>query len=168
MKKIFFLTALFTVSISVFAQDVTLTKDETISYLDKKIKAIIGQPEPFCSNCTGRKMRNAYIKETGGLIEVYFSYDISDGRSYSATYRFNPKYIRDIDLFTTKSTVRTINIFIPNNSSMKTTSDSEGFWNEKNMKFLFLDNDPENFNRIKKAFLYLKDLYNAEADPFDN
>ena len=168
MKKILICLSVFFMAATVAAQDATLTKAETISYLDKKIKAIVGQPEPFCSSCTGRKMRNAYVKEVDGLIEVFFSYDLRDDYIYSETYRFNPKYLRDVDIHSGSQTVRSINIFIPNESGMKTTSDYESFWKTKNVRFLFLDNDPENGKRIKKALLHLKDLYNAEADPFDN
>lgn len=165
MKKMFVLLLLVSAVVTTFAQDPTLTKAETISYLNNKIKAVIGQKEPSCSSCSD-KLLNAYIKEADGLIEIYYSQEMGSGRSWSCTYRFNPKYIDGITLMGSNATVRSINIFIPNNSGMKTTSDYSSFWKDKNMSFLFLDNDPDNFKKIKKAFLYLKDLYKAEADPF--
>ena len=164
MKK-FLLLCLFAVfSISCFAQSSTmLTKDETISYIKKKVEAINGEIVPTNSEGSER-LKAVYFVAKEDLLE--FSYTQKIHNDWTETVYFNPALITDINIWSCKKVVCGLNIFVKNGSAMHKSGENK--YRTQNVAIYFINDHPENGNRIKKALLHLRDLYRAKEDPFDN
>lgn len=161
MKKFFYvlLFALFVTQLN--AQTPTLTKGETISYLDKKIKESIGHSWTN-NNGTIGKISSASVSQTEKGIRIEFKIDYQR----LVNYDFNPKLISSITEYTngTSSPINEILLSLKGKVCIHYNNgqtNSVAFAN-----FPYLKADVDNFQKISKAFNHLKALLAAEDDPF--
>jgi len=194
MKKEIFLYLLLLTSFSSFAQEKTmLTKEETINYINKKLKECEGHfRTPDGSAFTGgvaKKMHYTSLSFNADGDRVSLSINSSNysERKYTSDYferyttqQFNPSQILSItEGASDKSEPLGIIIikFISNSCISKQNVywyGSDGFGNHDGTKtfsvkesgLVFLSADPSNFNKIKKALEHLRDMYKAGDDPF--
>ena len=172
MKKLYvFLFSLF-FALNGMAQTPTLTKGETISYLDKKFKESIGH-ELTNNNGNIGKITTAEVRESAKGITITYEYNYRN----KYTYEFNPRLISSISEFThiAGSPLNELNInlsgavcvltrSVANSSGGRDiTTSSVSF-----AKIIFLKADSSNFGKISKALNHLRDLLKAEDDPFGN
>lgn len=155
---VFFLSLFFSV---LTAQTPTLTKGETISYLNKKIKESIGHNWSN-NNGTIGKISSATISETQKGVKIEFWIDAQR----LVSYEFNPKLISSITEYTngTNSPVNEIRLSLKGNVSIHYNNGQTSSVGYGNMPYLKADAD--NFQKISKAFNHLKALLAAEDDPF--
>jgi len=161
MKKLFYLF-LFTLIITTSnAQTPVLTKGETISYLDKKIKEAIGHTWTNNNGSIG-KISSASVIQSDKGVKIEFRVDYQ--RTYS--YEFNPKLISSIGDHTngTSSPVNEIYINLKGNVCIFYNNGATSSVAYSN--FPYLKADSENLQKITKAFNHLKALLAAEDDPF--
>ncbi|WP_316766484.1 hypothetical protein [Pedobacter frigiditerrae] len=173
MKAKLILSILLLVSITSSAQ---LTLNETINYIDKKLKETEDLKRTYNDQFT-------YVLSGLGLgidgsnkDKVILSYNrkFSDGTSDELQYIFDPTHISDVLLIsdTYKDAVGMVNLkFVGETSITKqringkvTDTTTSGF------TLPYLRTDPLNYERLKKAFILLKQLYAAKKapDPFAN
>lgn len=145
----------------------TLTKDETINYVNKKMKEAV---DHVYSNNNGRigKVSAIYtvsITKTPKGINIVFTFD---DPFYTASYEFNPAHIKDVFAYenSTSSAVNELQIsLIGATCAAKIRSGNQSL---AYANMLYLKADPTNLQKIKKALMHLRDLYKAEDDPFAN
>lgn len=194
MKKLNIIFLIILLPIFSFAQDkATLTKNETINYLNKKMKENIGH----------------YKTPKGGTFKVYFldssfgtENDLVELSSYRSNYtsknyncdyyqyknfdRFNPAHIISIEsvetvkseplgiikvILVSKTGIQTLLSYAYQNrendgSCFNLEENSNKEYSVQEVNFPFLKGDPTNFNKIKKALEHLRNLYKNEDDPF--
>jgi len=168
----------FALSFNSYSQDVTLTKGETIQYLDKIVKQTVGQTFKTSYGFLGNsgtigEVKEAYIKETSTGIEVF--YEIKGSFIWQRKLKFHPKYIKTIinHKNNLSSTVNGVDITLIGNLCnyeyyARDYGGVVGSGTVAQLSIIFLQEDPKNFERLKKALLHLQALYKAEDDPFDN
>ena len=88
-------------------------------------------------------------------------------------YLFNPGNIASIEISETtlQKGVSAMEILFHGEVVRITRTYNDGIvkkWMMSSVLFYFDNTEPQNFNRLKNAFLHLKDLITAEGDPFDN
>ncbi|WP_462219141.1 hypothetical protein [Ferruginibacter sp.] len=205
-------------SLTSFSQDkASLTKEETVNYLNKKINEIKDYSSVI--NSKSYYHRSSEVKSSKDNLKI--SYDqsnykqrpegtlvtINDRNKYkipmriypcdyfieNITQEFNPAYIVSVEIgnndqnagtvgfmqITLKS--KTVKYLIERNKTSYTVSggnndgecgDFQKVYSNTNfytiVYFPYLKADDTNFNKIKKALEYLRDLYKAEDDPFGN
>jgi len=161
MKHFFYGFLFIFFATQVIAQTPTLTKGETISYLDKKIKEAIGHSWTNNNGSIG-KISSATVIQTTRGVKIEFKVDYQ--RTYS--YEFNPKLISSIGDHTnrTSSPVNEIYINLKGNVCIYYNNGQTSSVAYSN--FPYLKADPDNFQKISKAFNHLKALLAAEDDPF--
>jgi len=166
MKKQLFVILLTLFSISAISQTNTLlTKEETINYINKKVKEAKGF-DMINFNGVSEKVLDCGFKKSysGENIEC-----IEIKGKYSYLTEFNPAHIKmltEVNLYGNQ-VVGCIAIDLIG----KTAKFSSNFGlNESRTQasIIYLKSDPDNYKRISKALLHLRDLYKAEDDPFDN
>lgn len=154
------LTALFLCSL--LSAQPTLTKEETIRYIDKKMKETIGHQKVMNSNAYW--ISDAGIRLTNwGRVELRYSI-----QGKSTVYReFNPAHILSIDhADITGSVVGTIDIRLIGKTAVLTEQGKKS-----SVHFVcidFLQTHPSNYNRLQKALKDLRDLYKAKENSFVN
>lgn len=161
MKHFFYVFLFSFFTIQVIAQTPTLTKGETISYLDKKIKESIGHSWTN-NNGTIGKISSASVVQSEKGIKIEFRVDYQ--RTYS--YEFNPKLISSIGDHTngTSSPVNEMYINLKGNVCIFYNNGQTSSVAYSN--YPYLKADSENLQKITKAFNHLKALLAAEDDPF--
>lgn len=161
MKKLFygFLLTLFAFQLN--AQTPALTKGETISYLDKKIKESIGHNWSN-NNGTIGKISSASVIQTEKGIKIEFRIDYQR----TTSFEFNPKLITAVTEYTngTNSPVNEIRLSLKGNVCIHYNNGQTNSVAYGNLPYLKADAD--NFQKISKAFNHLKALLAAEDDPF--
>jgi len=171
MKRYIINSAFLFFSIFVFAQDVTLTKGETVEYLKKKYKEMEGFNTP--GTYMQRTFKNFELKYIDGIIQLsYKEYDRNSGEwSTDYEYRFNPLYISRFT-FATVNDYTVLHIYFSNtNFSIHQKNGNGSFVDDyEYISFLYLGtkDDQKNGEKIKKALLHLQALLKAEDDPFGN
>lgn len=205
MKKILLLSVLTMGALASFSQEkATLTKEETINNLNKKIKEIDGH---YRTDSKALYYYSQSVSKSSEQIIVTSSYrnyadnprvnDYYKGNVYPCDYfensfshTFNPGHIKSISLKSNPNDPVAIIVItlIGKTASERfvnagtTTNINGGNYGGKcngwatpekssstsEIWFPFLQSDPTNFNKIKKALEYLRDLYKAEDDPFGN
>jgi hypothetical protein len=158
-----------------YSQTATLTKGETIEYLNKKLKSTIGYDFHNVNGYIGN-ISDAQVSKDGEDIKISYTYSKSN-KTWN-TFKFNPGRISSITYAENKTSSSINELFINLIGNVCITARGDGiYYNNKTpvttnaisyARFLYLKADPEEFNKIKKAFLYLKSLYKAEDDPFAN
>lgn len=194
MKKTLLFCLLVLLNLSLNAQDkATLTKEETVSYINKKVKECEGHyrtPDASAfSNGVAKKMyyRDMSFELSGEKIIVSMMSSNKSANDNSTDYferyvtqSFNPSQIVSFTDGTTNANepLGIILIKLKSNSSVSKQyvkyhngrsfyyHDPTQTWSSSEVGFVFLNADPDNYKKIKKALEYLRDLYKAEDDPF--
>ncbi|MFD0751294.1 hypothetical protein ACFQZS_14180 [Mucilaginibacter calamicampi] len=181
IKNLIFLFLLF-VTISAKAQDkATLTKDETISYINRKVKEIDGLSYHYI-NTLGER-----LSKTCNAASFALKYDTNDklllkyNEAYPNTtlelrylYEFKATYIKSIELMppvVSSDQLGFLKIQLSNESalySIRYDGGSRGEGNTSVIELPFLISDTSNFSKLKKALEHLQALYKSEDDPFGN
>lgn len=190
MKNQLILFVLTIWSLNLYPQEkASLTKDETVNYIKKKIVDINDYyTDTSNSNSTTYKDIRFTLNES----KVYISYEIAlkaygwcNGYSliYTYSYVFDASQITEIEEI--KSSGNNSVSFLKlsfankivnydysqkgcnfdNNRIQVENSTSE---NINTATIPFVSADPSTFNKLKKAIEYLRDLLKAEDDPFGN
>lgn len=172
MKKLYvFLFSLFIALIGI-AQTPTLTKGETISYLDKKIKESIGHSLTNSNGYIG-KVTEAQVKESAKGISIMYYFDYKT----KYTYDFNPRLITGIADYqhVAGSPLNEIQIKLSGAicilSTVKPGTSGYNVTDTKSVSYanmIYLKADSTSFSKIIKALNHLRDLLKAEDDPFGN
>ncbi len=189
MKKTIFTLLLSLLLHFCFGQGATLTKGETIAYLQKKLdettqfkKCDFSKPDILNGEELAKiqTFSNLAISINDNKVTLQYTYrelwkwskngikDETDRGETQISISFNPSAIKSIErhnIRDPKSDVQRMFIFlaydVPFKTDGKTTKSSL-------FTFPYYDADPQNGSRIEKAFLHLKDIIKAEGDPFDN
>lgn len=181
-------------NVSLVAQEkASLTKDETVRYLEKKIKEIVGHYRtPNNSNQT-LYYTDPAVTFNDNLLRIKISRKNYVLDSRSSVYvelenytSFNPKDIKEIK-FENRNDWEPVGVLkiIFTSQVCKETMYAYGYtsqddngkgydWGQTDKKEVstnealipFLAADNTNFTKIKKALEYLRDLCKAEDDPF--
>lgn len=203
MKEILFLLLSLIVGRTLLAQEKTaLTKEETINYINKKVKECEGHYNSSMMS-DDKFMKNYYLKlsleKSGDKVQYFFSSsthitepttgDKCDYMSFSNYFTFNPAHIKMIndDKYNIKGEpVGLIEISLISNTcnAIRATyeytkkNDYGNCYNwaqsandktsDEKVYLRYLQSDPSNFNKIRKALEHLKALYIAEDDPFSD
>ncbi len=199
MKMKLLISLFFLSSYHAFSQQkITLTKEETINYIDKNLKEGIGHSRIPKSSGQRLYFLEITLKKDNDLIKVniersnFHSWSQKDGNcdffSYSNWDRFNPKHIIKIeeDVAQDGATLGLIKLTLISKVAIEnqkaynfkqTSSNGScydyGLNDEKElsvdvMYIPFLNGDPSNFSKLKKVFEHLSQLYKTENDPFAN
>lgn len=172
MKKLYLIASLLLVSYCSVAQTPTLTKGETISYLDKKIKEAIGHSYSNVNGYVG-KVVEAHVKESAKGISIMYYFDYKN----KYTYDFNPRLITGIAdySYTAGSPLNEIQIKFGGTicilSTVKPGTNGYNVSDSRSVSYanmIYLKADSTTLNKIIKALEHLRDLLKAEDDPFGN
>lgn len=172
MRKSLFTLLLACTTFFSFSQSATLTKGETIAYLNKKINEAVGHKLSNNNGFIG-DIYNAEVKVDTKGITIRYCWINTSGLYYWSSYVFNPSHIQDILPYanTSESAINELKISLVGKTCVFTSG--TGYYSPTTQSgsvayanFLQLRADPENLNKIKKALLYLKSLLKAEDDPF--
>lgn len=194
-KIYLFIAVIAFLSVSASAQKEMLTKQETINYIDKKIKESEGlwyYSPSFKKNLVQETI--TFSGNGDGTVKIDSTrstkMEANCKESTSVTFRFKPETIASVELESPDTSSRgtiiikligktarvTTNLYGPAqinsetgeclNYRSRTGSDSGS--TVDNVWVSFLITDPTNFDKLRKAFMHLRDLAKAEDDPFGN
>ena len=156
-------------SASVYAQDVTLTKGETVEYLNKKFKELDGRNYTNISNYT---IKNLSITFKDGLMVMSISeVGVEDGKSHNYIRKFNPLYITKIwsaNVVPYGDNTGQLQIYLKIAGTEAYQSGAYGWTQNTDVLRLPFLNVNDNDKKITKALLHLQALLKAEDDPFGN
>ena len=170
-----------------FAQGASLTKEETINYINKKLRDVVTdngyeewniiQNELSLDDSKARITR-IYVTGTNSPLlrncaEGYWSFS-------KDIIEFNPAYIEDIKEGEDSNGVKKMILVIPKTGkhtylAKKCVIEGDYFVPKvkedtiemtKELKIFYNGNDPATFGKLKKAIEYLRDLSKSESDPF--
>lgn len=183
MKNYLFTLLLLSFSFCSIAQDATLTKGETINYINKLLQKTVGLEykdgstvESIALTETTKGLKFSYT--ASGLNKwAYNAYDSPSWGSYDKcpdrSYEFDPIYVKDITL---KSygykNIHYLNLSFIKKELVKEkiSGGSEPYLGRNQMVndvlFFFMMAEQNDFTKFKKAFQHLIALYKAEDDPF--
>jgi hypothetical protein len=188
MKKYLFLCLIALFTTSAMAQDTMLTKEETVNYLQKKLREVDGRYKTV----TGVKFfyrEPSIMLLTDGTVELVYTATSSEfclsGYSVKYSYRFDPGEIVKVGIYSSAKTddpVRHL-YFEFKAKTVRAREDhwkgprcqsglgfkygTNGQWGDlTEVEFPFFATSPENRGRITRAILHLRDLAKAEEDPF--
>lgn len=193
MKRIILSFALVGIFATSFAQNATLTKEETVNYINKKLAECHehkktpsnGKLTPTIDNQSISLSDAGLITKTLKRSVTLSGADCPNGKLYDYE-KFNAAHIVSIEAdknYDESEAVGTIKLTLLSNTGHQ-TSTVEAYtrvlmgrctdWKEvdrseakSSVAYLYyLKGDPTNFNKVKKAFEYLRDLVKAEDDPF--
>jgi len=171
MRQLFIAILLSIPLLSASAQDVTLTKGETVAWLEKKINEII----EYSSFADGTpKVKEASVKYINGILEISYTQDYGKYDYYKETFKFNPLYIVSIYDYGSfpSGSINKVKIKMPAKAIIRevvTRGDHKKLLSEEeDFYFPFLAADTTGAIKIRKALLHLQSLLKAEDDPFGN
>lgn len=195
MKKIITILAVCVSIATSFAQGATLTKEETVNYINKKLAECDGHKKTVADGSRTPTIKSLRISlSDAGLVtgtmereDMNKAADCPRYKLYNY-YKFNLLHITSIELdknYNENEAVGTIKInLLPRTGHVTMTTEAYSRvlvgrctdWKEFDRKeetvsqvyIYYLKGDPTNFNKIKKALEYLRDLAKAEDDPFGN
>lgn len=156
MKKLITICLLMTISLSVNAQN--LSKEETVAYINKSLK-----------NITGKEYKsNRYYLDCKVLLEDdEVSVTMNFDRNNFVKYNFNPKSITYItDMGSRNYFIISFNKKIEI-ADFRYTKSASSIYEDDSITFPY-DSSSGDLLKIRKALLYLKSLYEADKDPFEN
>lgn len=137
----------------------TLTKEETVNYINKRVQEAIGlkSSKELTYGDLSLTVKDCDLTLTRGYKE--------DGSRYIEV--FNPIYINSFFVISKKG-AQTGSLQINFSGAVVRYS-----WNGQKgtntfVSIPFFNGDPDMGEKLKKAFLHLKDLCKAEDDPFGN
>ncbi len=193
MKPIFIALWMIIPFTAVVAQDkASLTKDETISYLNRMLNKAVGFK---CINVGAgtptASIETVSFSENGDdicytyRVGAWYNRGLSDcsagcGGNYTISYIFNPAYITDVQYLSNSGgdPVRALRVVFRNQNLVREKWTEHGLTplNSRDKvtlerttgtaTFYFFLSEMADFEKMKKAILYLRDLYKAEEDPF--
>lgn len=174
----------------------SLTKGETINYINKKVKECIGHFRTPVGFNSPVYYYDAKFKEDGDNVTLEIESSNYSERKSECDYwvrstwqTFNPGKIVSItdETINAKDPIGIIILKLNSTTGISknyvqwyrtkyTDGTCKNFGNGdgtktqsiKEVGLIFQHADPENFNKLKKALGYLRDLYKAEDDPFGN
>ena len=170
------------------AQDAMLTKEETVNYLQKKLKEVDGRYKTVTGDkFLYREPSLTLLKD--GTVELVYTTTSSEfclsGYTVKFSYRFNPGEIAKIGIFGSEKAddpIRHLSLKFSARTARAREDHSNGpqckaglgykygtnqQWGDlTEVEFPFFATFPENRGRITRAFLHLRDLAKAEEDPF--
>jgi hypothetical protein len=169
MRVLSLMALLFVSTLAASGQDAMPTKEETVRFLDRKIKEGTGRVggETFGDE----KYRDLAVWMKGDELTITYSADRPGSRT-TWTNTFNPKYIEKVSVIGVrgknalglvliqfaKPVVRSV--FMLNGKSDEKDTTGAGF--------LYFAADEGNGEKVKKALLHLRDLAKAEDELFGN
>jgi hypothetical protein len=165
MKTILLSTCVLVSTFSAAAQDAMPTKEETVNYINKKLSEVEGRTERVNSGLT-RKLAYLSFKLEGDM--AVFSFSRVAGLDGLKTNTFNPAYIDRVSTTLSPSpdsTIGWILVYFPK-KLVKQTCKSACDETTDHIMFPYLAATPEAKEKIKKAFLHLRDLAKAEDELF--
>lgn len=194
MKKTLLICILALLNVSLFAQDkATLTKDETVNYLERKIKEIVGHYRKPDGSNERLYFKNTSVSYRDNLLTISTTRKnlLEDNKNCryverENTVSFNPKDIIEIK-FEGKNESEPVGIIkvIFTSQVCKEIWDAYAYkmqnnygtcydwrktdhqeFSKKEILIPFLASDSTNFTKFKKALEHLRDLCKAEDDPF--
>jgi hypothetical protein len=173
MKPFVFVCFFVFIATGSFAQDVTLTKGETVAYIEKKFKEAEGAHSDFSKNGTNSRYRNLRLSFKDNNLIMEYTYDYTQGGNWvwgsDRTITFNPLYIKSVSTGSTLSDIQTvwIDLSLPGKDRQRNSNGSfDNNINGVQMFYLGTSTDKSNGEKIKKALLHLQALLKAEDDPF--
>jgi hypothetical protein len=182
MKKYLFICFLSVLNVCAFSQNAALTKDETISYINKKVAEATDHAIQL--KTMSLTIADASFSKASKEGYVTLTYKRIGDTQWQDDYRtvvFNPAHIVSIvaegDEVRTTSPVSNVIIKLVGKTASynrRTRNHGESYWGSSTDESLssvnipFLQSDPANFGKLKKALEYLKTLCKAEDDPFGN
>lgn len=190
LKKITFIgISLLLFSASVSAQDTMLTKEETVNYLQKRLKEVDGRYQTVVGDRFTYSEPSIKL-QADGTVELVYTRTSSEsfcpgGYPIKYSYRFDPGEIVRVGIFGSEKAddpVRHLGLFF----KAKTARAREDHFRERQctrglgykygtnqqwgdleeVEYPFFATSPENRGRITRAILHLRDLAKAEEDPF--
>jgi hypothetical protein len=183
MKKLLFTLFISAFSLFSIAQDISLTKDETINYINKLLQKTVGLEynrgstvERIALTETPKGLRFSYTA-SGSNKFAFNAYDEHSWGSYDKcpdrSYDFDPIYVKDIVLKSSGyGNIRYLVLsFIKKELVKEKISGCPEVYYGRNQTvndvlFFFLMAQQSDFDKFKKAFQHLIALYKAEDDPF--
>ena len=183
MKKSLFTFLLILYAFSCIAQDITLTKGETINYINKLLQKTVGLEYHRGSTVD----RIALTETSTGLRFSYtasgvskFAFNAYNEHSWGGydkcperSYEFDPIYVKDIVLKSYgHNNIRYLVLsFVKKDLVKEKISGCTEVYYGRNQTvndvlFFFLMAQQSDFDKFKKAFQHLIALYKAEDDPF--
>ena len=173
MKTRLILSFLLLFSLKSFGQ---LTLSETINYIDKKLKETTDLKRTYNDQYTYILSGLGLGIDASNKDKVILSYNrkFSDGNSDELQYIFDPTHISTVVIKTDtyKDAVGMIGLNFIGETSITKQRSSGKVTDHITTGFTlpYLRTDPLNFERMKKAFMLLKQLYEAKKapDPFAN
>lgn len=184
MKQVFFAALFVLVGFSSMGQDITLTKGETINYINKQLQKTVGLEyndgstiESITFTETARGLRFSYLA-SGSNKYAYNAYEKPSWGGYvkcpDRSYEFDPIYVKDITLKSYgHKNIRYLNLsFIKKELVKEKISGCQEVYYGRNQMvndvlIFFLMAEEKDFDKLKKAFQHLIALYKAEDDPFE-
>lgn len=165
MKQILLLFFAFCFTPSVIAQNATLTKGETVAYLDKKMKEM----NEF--RYKNERYLNFSVEFDGTVLTLKYQIKNLDNNFTSyQIHKFNPLYINKFQHYNRDNQLPFILVSVKTSGIYSTTGSPYKYSPENNnhIPFYFLgsESDKSNGEKIKKALLHLQALLKAEDDPF--
>ncbi len=162
-KMALFIALLF-ITANSFSQNPTLTKGETISYINKILKEAVGKTFLWNGETyTYTRVSLSSEDESTLILIIEMNDDIIPARKYS----FTPK---DITLKEGSKASDTVGQFtLSAKNSIYYYKDSKGSvssWGVSSFEVPYSKDNAENFNRIEKAFKYLGTISKEVNDPF--
>jgi hypothetical protein len=178
MKNLLLLPLVLLSFVSVFSQQEMLTKQETVNYLNKKVKEAEGVAEKTTTSKFIRRYTNLSVQLKGGDVVLEYTSRLwrEDGTPSASgptryTYSFNPAYIKDFVVDSDAapgSQVKRLTVAF-SAATVRKKLDYTQLEPDNTLYYLpFFASVPENESRIRKALLHLRDLAKAEDDPFGN
>jgi hypothetical protein len=174
MKSKLLFAAFLLCSIHTFAQQLSI--NETIAYLDKKLNETAELQRTFNDKFTYRptKMGIGYQAGNRDKLILYYTRTFSDNTTDDLQYIFDPTHISTINISqdSYKDAVGMIAISFVSKTVIYKQKANGNVTDVNKDSFLipYLNVDPLNFERIKRAFFHLKELYAGKKapDPFAN
>ena len=161
ITKLSIITAMFFMTLSAFSQNPTLTKRETISYLNKKFKEAIGKSF-YHAGAVNTYTNVTLAEEDENTIIVTIEVD---NAAYNKKYSFVPKKLSVKESKHESDSAGELFLFSENAFEI--------FKNGERTDSIFImipfsKDDPENIKKIEKALKYLESISKEVKDPFGN
>ena len=157
--------ALLFITTNSFSQNPTLTKGETISYINKKLKEAIGKSLRWNGD-TYTYTNVSLTAEDENTLTIIIEMD-NDEMIPARKYSFTPK---DITLDERSNASDTAGQFtLSAKNSKEYFKDRKGItsnWGVSSFVVPYSKDNSENFNKIEKAFKYLESISKEVKDPF--
>jgi len=174
MRQLFIAILLCMLSVTALAQDITLTKGETVAYLDKKIKEVEGYSQNGWPE--GLSVKDCSVEFKNGRLIITQSTYKNENDFRKEEYSFNPLYIESITDYSYNDKAQTVHIMfitLSTKSIRHQTTHPLNYvkwplYEEKDAQIYYFNGGGKNFEKIKKALFHLQALLKAEDDPFGN